>query len=580
MQSLRSNRRSNSASYLNRKQHRKCPIDYNDILSSKKGKAKELSEFYQKTVEEVKNELLKKTEKMKKHLDLAVQAKLEKIDYSYTTDLQYALEALILDQPIKTSKLNLKFPNQMTKRNFLSLLPSAISIAKSKWSKEDLKRCYNILNNVALLGFIDYGNSPMVELKQFAIIDLLTKDKFNEETISMLSLDDNNYKKLSDVNFDEQKFIEEIIGNENIIDFYVDTFTRINAEVKKEKIISMLKKIKKKIKGYLIDMPLNELVIYNGEVFINKSNEDENTIRKIMLKCVFLILSKINKNFYGENNDEQIRTIFDSENIEELLKKPVEEKKEELTIEIETCEKAKEESSVDDINNAMQVDEDANKENESHQVEEEKNIMEVEEKPLEKAKVALDEEKKDLEEENNKLGEVVNDTSEKENEVNNDIKVEKLKEEKSLVEDNKPEDTIKESNIIEEDKNKNDNCEETKEEKKENNDIKNQEENPTENDEIKESEEEPKQNAEPKENVEVKTIEEKKEEPIVEIEQKIDLEEPKEVPNETNEEEKKSTNETKEEENKKNEEPKDIILNFNTSNGISTHDSPELEYFS
>ena len=63
MQSLRSNKRSNSATYLNRKQHRQCPIDYNDILSSKRGKAKELSEFYQKTVEEVKTELLKKTEK-------------------------------------------------------------------------------------------------------------------------------------------------------------------------------------------------------------------------------------------------------------------------------------------------------------------------------------------------------------------------------------------------------------------------------------------------------------------------------------------------------------------------------------
>ena len=314
------------SSFLHKKLSRDSSTDFNSILAFREYKLEEIDSLIDQEVKRIQAEISLKAAQLKKELALASQSKIEKLIYSYTNDLQYALDKLFLPSVDIQNKVYHKFQSQMTKRQFLQNVKSFCEFAKKNWTKETIRTCCNSLYDTARLGFVDYGTTPMVEIKQFAILNILSSSHYKSEMVSLLDLNDSQYEKYKDIDF-----IFEIAESKAILDIIYNIYQKCNLSVESIDVLSAVRKYTKKIKLYAIELPIHysEFLIYNGDIyfqkkFFNDAQCEYNTTIQVKAKAAILIcaLRAIclgivlkGRNFYDKINEkfslEEIKDFFD-----------------------------------------------------------------------------------------------------------------------------------------------------------------------------------------------------------------------------------------------------------------------------
>lgn len=314
------------SSFLHKKLSRDASTDFNSILAFREYKLEEIDSLIDQEVKRIQAEINLKAAQLKKELALASQSKIEKLIYSYTNDLQYALDKLFLPSVNIQTKVYHKFQSQMTKRQFLQNVKSFCEFAKKNWTKETIRTCCNSLYDTARLGFVDYGTTPMVEIKQFAILNILSSSNYKSEMVSLLDLNDSQYEKYKDIDF-----IIEIAGSKSILDIISKIYQKCNLSVEGIDMLSAVRKYTKKIKLYAIDLPMrySEFLIYNGDIyfqkkFFNDTQCEYNTTIQVKAKAAILICALRSiclgivlkgRNFYDKINEkfslEEIKDFFD-----------------------------------------------------------------------------------------------------------------------------------------------------------------------------------------------------------------------------------------------------------------------------
>ena len=97
------------SSFLHKKLSRDSSTDFNSILAFREYKLEEIDSLIDQEVKRIQAEISLKAAQLKKELALASQSKIEKLIYSYTNDLQYALDKLFLPSVDIQNKVYHKF---------------------------------------------------------------------------------------------------------------------------------------------------------------------------------------------------------------------------------------------------------------------------------------------------------------------------------------------------------------------------------------------------------------------------------------------------------------------------------------